>query len=151
MKTLISFIVVILTSTAFANHEETAFRCVSGTTAGDVVSIEGCVSAAGDHLIACDPQTNAAAYVTITKEYWAGIPQQTPPVIEVLHIPSHYFHFSWYPNQFALTMDHAKHGYINFKYVSNDYKGINQEFVLDTKSIDNSFKVIGCTFTAIPL
>ncbi len=149
MKSAILLVTVLFSASALANGEYTIFTCTSGTRSGDVVSISGCVSGEGDGLIACGD--DGVAYLTITKENWAGVPKMTPPVIETVRIPSSYFAFEWQEELFSLSMDDVIWGSVNLVFVGGENPKGPQQFDLETKTFNNSFKVVGCEFTPSPM
>lgn len=144
------FLALLVTaSNAFATGEYTIFTCTSGTKAGDVVTISGCVAGEGDQLVSCGDE--GVSYITVTKENWAGITKMTPPVIESVKIPGVYFDFQWEEELFSLKMDNAELGKVTLNLMSGEAVNGLQQLDLNTKTFKNSFKVVGCEFTSNPM
>lgn len=150
MKLLTVFLTLIMASNVWANGEYTIFNCTSGTKSGDVVTISGCVSGEGNEVIACG--SDSVGYVTVTKEHWAGVPKMTPPVVEIVKYPSVYAEVQLDEEAFSLDLNEKSIGKIDLKSAMNpvNKEGYDQ-LVLKTKNFNNSFKVVGCTFTPSPM
>lgn len=145
------FLTILLFSTnVFATGEYTIFECTSSTNAGDVVIVSGCITPESDGLGVCADE--GVSYVTVTKEYWAGLAKMTPPVIETLKVPASYFNYAWGEDgQFSLSMNDKKHGTVELNHSGPQNIKLANKLVLKTKSFNHSFKVVGCEFFSSPM
>ena len=143
---LISFFLV---TNVWAAQESVSFQCWGwiskvNVTKGDVVQVSGCISADEERLEVCDGE--GVPYITVIREGWAGIDEDTPPVFEIAKIPGLYFDFKKDNDFLHLSMDSAKLGEIKLNYIGGDYKG-EQELVLNTNTFKNSFTIVDCDYS----
>jgi hypothetical protein len=127
---------------ALASGEGNSFSCKSATLAGDTVTISGCMDGEMQSFIPCGDE--GVEYVTVTKENWKDT-YKSPPVIEILRIPGRMFTNNSAEEHFGIELNTPELGKIEvaFAYASYNQQGFNK-MIVNTKSIRNSFQVVGC-------
>ncbi len=128
---------------ALATGEGNVFKCTSGTRAGDVVTISGCMDGEMQSLIPCGDES--VEYVTITKENWKNA-YKSPPVIESLRIPGRMFTNNSAEEHFGIELNDAQLGQIEVAFAYASQNQASNKMIVKTKSMDNSFRVVGCEF-----